>query len=120
LDLLNLGDERAFSLGVNTARLRILLLAAGSIPPLVALSFSGSIALVGIIVPQMIRCFKPQLFRPLTILSCLYGGVYAAFIDTLGGTLLAHVLIPTGVVVVSTALPTLIFLMQKGVLTDGQ
>lgn len=120
LDLLNLGDERAFSLGVNTARLRILLLAAASIPPLVAISFSGIIALVGIIVPQMILYFKPLLFRPLMILSCLYGGVYVLFIDTIGRTLFAPVQIPTGVMVMISAVPIFIFLMQKRILTHRQ
>ena len=120
LDLLNLGDARAFSLGVNTARLRVLLLAAASIPPLVAISFSGIIALVGIIVPQMIIYFKPMLFRPLLLLSCLYGGLYVLFIDTIGRTLLAPVQIPTGVMVMISAVPLFIFLMQKRVLAHRQ
>ncbi len=117
LDLLNLGDARAYSLGVKTGRLRLLLLVSASIPPLVAISFSGIIALVGIIVPQMILYFKPVLFRPLLILSALYGALYILIIDTIGRTIIAPVQIPTGVMVMISAVPLFIFLMQKRMLT---
>lgn len=117
LDLLNLGDVRAFSLGIKTGRLRLLLLVTASIPPLVAISFSGIIALVGIIVPQMILYFRPLLFRPLMILSSLYGALYVLLIDTVGRTVLAPVQIPTGVMVMISAVPLFIFLMQRRVLT---
>lgn len=116
LDLLNLGDLRAFSLGVEVGRLRLLLLIAASIPPLVAISFTGLIALVGIIVPQMILYFKPLLFRPLLIYSMLYGALYILIIDTLGRTIAAPVQIPTGVMVMISAVPLFIFLMQKRML----
>ncbi|WP_411842902.1 FecCD family ABC transporter permease [Salinicoccus sp. HZC-1] len=117
LDLLNLGDVRAFSLGVKVGRLRLLLLVIASVPPLVAISFSGIIALAGIIVPQMILYFKPLLFRPLMILSALYGALYILIIDTIGRTVIAPVQIPTGVMVMLSAVPLFIFLMQKRMLT---
>ena len=116
LDLLNLGDIRAFSLGVNVGRLRLLLLITASIPPLVAISFTGLIALVGIIVPQMILYFKPLLFRPLLIYSLLYGALYILIIDTIGRTIAAPLQIPTGVMVMISAVPIFIFLMQKNML----
>lgn len=116
LDLLNLGDARAFSLGIKTGRLRVLLLIVASIPPLVAISFSGIIALAGIIVPQMILYFKPLLFRPLMVLSTLYGALYILLIDTIGRTIVAPVQIPTGVMVMISAVPLFIFLMQQRIL----
>lgn len=116
LDLLNLGDARAFSLGIKTGRLRPLMLLTASIPPLVAISFSGIIALVGIIIPQMILYFRPLRFRPLMILSSLYGALYVLIIDTFGRTILAPVQIPTGVMVMISAVPLFIFLMQKRML----
>ena len=117
LDLLNLGDARAYSLGVDARRIRPLLLVVASIPPLVAISFTGLVALVGIIVPQMILYFRPLMFRPLFILSSLYGALYIIIIDTIGRTAIAPIQIPTGVMVMVSAVPLFIFLMHKRVLT---
>ncbi|KIH70335.1 FecCD family ABC transporter permease [Salinicoccus roseus] len=120
LDLLNLGDARAYSLGVDARRIRPLLLVVASIPPLVAISFTGLVALVGIIVPQMILYFRPLMFRPLFILSSLYGALYIIIIDTIGRTAIAPIQIPTGVMVMVSAVPLFIFLMHKRVLTGGR
>lgn len=120
LDLLNLGDARAYSLGVDARRIRPLLLVVASVPPLVAISFTGLVALVGIIVPQMILYFRPLMFRPLFILSSLYGALYIIIIDTIGRTAIAPIQIPTGVMVMVSAVPLFIFLMHKRVLTGGR
>lgn len=120
LDLLNLGDARAYSLGVDARRIRPLLLVVASVPPLVAISFTGLVALVGIIVPQMILYFRPLMFRPLFILSSLYGALYIIIIDTVGRTAIAPIQIPTGVMVMVSAVPLFIFLMHKRVLTGGR
>ncbi|MCG1009611.1 iron ABC transporter permease [Salinicoccus sp. ID82-1] len=118
LDLLNLGDARAYSLGVDVKKVRPLLLITASIPPLVAISFTGMVALVGIIVPQMILYFRPLMFRPLLILSALYGALYIIIVDTVGRTIIAPIQIPTGVMVMISAVPLFIFLMYKRVLVS--
>ncbi|MFC3419131.1 FecCD family ABC transporter permease [Salinicoccus hispanicus] len=118
LDLLNLGDVRAYSLGVNVKKVRPLLLITASIPPLVGISFTGMIALVGIIVPQMILYFKPLMFRPLLIISALYGALYIIIVDTIGRTIIAPIQIPTGVMVMISAVPLFIFLMYKRMLVS--
>ncbi|GAB3056175.1 iron ABC transporter permease [Salinicoccus sesuvii] len=118
LDLLNLGDVRAYSLGVEVQKVRPLLLITASIPPLIAISFTGMVALVGIVVPQMILYFKPLMFRPLLILSSLYGALYIVVVDTIGRTIIAPVQIPTGVMVMISAVPLFIFLMYKRMLVS--
>lgn len=118
LDLLNLGDVRAYSLGVDVGKVRPLLLITASIPPLIAISFTGMVALVGIVVPQMILYFKPLMFRPLLILSSLYGALYIIVVDTIGRTIIAPIQIPTGVMVMISAVPLFIFLMYKRMLVS--
>lgn len=119
LDMLNLGDLRAYSLGVDAAKIRPFLLVAAAIPPLVVISYTGLIALVGIIVPQMLLYFKPMRFRPLLTLSFLYGAIYVNTADTIGRTIIAPLQIPTGVMVMISAVPLFIFLMYKRVLTKA-
>lgn len=113
IDYFNLGDVRAFSLGVNTKRLRPLLIIIASIPPLVAISFTGMIAIVGIIIPQLILMIKPMRFLPTLVFASLYGALFMIFIDTLGRTVIAPIQIPTGVMVMLLSIPVLLFLVRK-------
>ena len=113
IDYFNLGDVRAFSLGVNTKRLRPLLIIIASIPPLVAISYTGMIAIVGIIIPQLILMIKPMRFLPTLVFASLYGALFMIFIDTLGRTVIAPIQIPTGVMVMLLSIPVLLFLVRK-------
>ncbi|MGO1922250.1 MAG: FecCD family ABC transporter permease [Jeotgalicoccus sp.] len=118
LDLLKLGDIRAHALGVNVSVIRPALLITAAVPPLVAISYTGIIALVGIIIPQIILYIKPMAFRPLLKRSILLGGLYVLIIDTLGRTLIAPLQIPTGVMVMLSAVPLFIFLLYKRILVN--
>lgn len=113
LDLLKLGDIRAHALGVKVSLVRPLLLIVASIPPLIAIGYTGIIALVGIIIPQLILYVKPMTFAPLVKRSILIGALYVLFIDTLGRTIIAPIQIPTGVMVMLSAVPFFIFLLYK-------
>ena len=113
LDLLKLGDIRAHALGVKVSLVRTLLLMVASIPPLIAIGYTGIIALVGIIIPQLILYVKPMTFAPLVKRSILIGALYVIFIDTLGRTIIAPIQIPTGVMVMLSAVPFFIFLLYK-------
>ncbi|CAM4228998.1 FecCD family ABC transporter permease [Jeotgalicoccus halotolerans] len=120
LDLLKLGDIRAHALGVNVSVIRPALLITASVPPLVAISYTGIIALVGIIIPQIILYVKPMAFRPLLKRSVLIGGLYILIIDTLGRTLIAPLQIPTGVMVMLSAVPLFMFLLYKRILVNAR
>lgn len=113
LDLLKLGDIRAHALGVKVSKIRPVLLMVASIPPLVALGYTGIIALVGIIVPQVIMYLKPMAFKPLLKRSILLGAIYVLVVDTLGRTLFAPIQIPTGVMVMLSAVPIFMYLLYK-------
>lgn len=113
LDLLKLGDIRAHALGVNVSIIRPVLLMVASIPPLIAIGYTGIIALVGIIIPQLILYIKPMTFMPLLKRSILLGALYVLLIDTFGRTIIAPIQVPTGVMVMLSAVPLFIFLLYK-------
>lgn len=113
IDYLNLGDVRAHSLGVRPERLRPLLIVIASIPPLVAISYTGMIAIVGIIIPQLILYIKPMRFKSVMIFAVLYGCLFMIVIDTIGRTIIAPIQIPTGVMVMLASVPILFFLMRE-------
>src|SRR5918999_6035900 len=55
LDVLAVGDDEAASLGVNVARVRLIVVVAATVGTAAAVAVSGLIGFVGIIVPHMIR-----------------------------------------------------------------
>src|SRR5213593_444764 len=73
LDVLAVGDEEAASLGVNVARVRILVVTAATVGTAAAVAVSGLIAFVGIIVPHTIRLLAGGSYRLLLPLTILLG-----------------------------------------------
>ncbi|WP_040928613.1 FecCD family ABC transporter permease [Nosocomiicoccus massiliensis] len=113
LDLLTLGELRAFSLGVDVSNLRLKLLIVMAIPSLVLLSFTGIIGFIGIIVPQMIQYIRPRKAKELFILSGLYGAILLGVVDTIARTILSPIQLPTGVLLSIFSVPLIMFLMYK-------
>ena len=98
LDVLNLGDEEAASLGVNVARVRLIVVLAATIGTAAAVAVSGLIGFLGIIVPHAIRLVAGGSYRLVLPLSLLVGAGFLVFADVLARTILAPAELPIGVV----------------------
>jgi iron complex transport system permease protein len=98
LDVLSLGDDEAASLGVNVARVRLLLVVAATVGTAAAVAISGLIGFVGIIVPHAIRLLSGANFRGLLPLSVLAGAGFLVLADVIARTALSPAEIPIGVV----------------------
>jgi iron complex transport system permease protein len=98
LDVLSLGDEEAASLGVNVARVRLIVVLAATIGTAAAVAVSGLIGFLGIIVPHAIRLVAGGSYRLVLPLSLLVGAGFLVFADVLARTILAPAELPIGVV----------------------
>jgi iron complex transport system permease protein len=98
LDVLAVGDEEAAALGVNVARVRLLVVGAATIGTAAAVAVSGLIAFVGIIVPHTIRLLVGGSYRLLVPLSVLVGGGFLVLADVLARTIVSPGELPIGVV----------------------
>jgi iron complex transport system permease protein len=98
LDVLAVGDEEAASLGVNVARVRLLVVVAATIGTAAAVAVSGLIGFVGIIVPHTIRLLVGGSYRLLLPLSVIVGAGFLVFADVLARTILSPAELPIGVV----------------------
>jgi iron complex transport system permease protein len=98
LDVLAVGDEEADSLGVNTRRVRLIVVVAASLATAAAVAVSGLIGFVGIIVPHIIRLAAGTSYRVILPLSILFGGAFLILCDLLSRTLLSPSELPIGVV----------------------
>jgi iron complex transport system permease protein len=96
LNLMCLGDQEARNLGVDTQRVRRILLISGSLMTAVCVSVSGIIGFIGLIVPHMLRFLVGSDNRILLPLSGLLGGLLLLLADTVTRVLL-NIEIPVGV-----------------------
>ena len=98
LDVLSLGDDEAASLGINVARARGVIVIAATLGTAAAVSVSGLIAFVGIIVPHTIRLLVSTSYRAVIPLSLAAGAGFLVLTDVFARTILSPAELPIGVV----------------------
>ena len=98
LDVLALGDEEAKSLGVDVGRTRLIIVTAATVGTAAAVSVSGLIGFVGIIVPHTVRLLVSTSYRAVVPLSLVVGGGFVVLTDVLARTALSPSELPIGVV----------------------
>jgi iron complex transport system permease protein len=96
LNLLQLGDEEAHYLGVNVRRKRQQLLLLSSVLVGAAVSVSGVIGFVGLVVPHLIRMIAGADHRWLLPSATLAGACLLLIADTLARTLVQPAEMPVG------------------------
>ena len=98
LDVLAVGDEEAASLGVNVARVRLVVLGMATLGTAAAVALSGLIVFVGIIVPHAIRLVAGTSYRVVLPLSLAFGAAFLVLADLLARTVISPAELPIGVV----------------------
>ncbi|HKD97238.1 MAG TPA: iron ABC transporter permease [Micromonosporaceae bacterium] len=112
LDVMSVGDDEAESLGLHPARTRLILVVAASLATAAAVSVSGLIGFVGIIVPHTVRLMAGSSYRVVLPLSVLFGAAFLALADLGARTLAAPNEIPIGVVTAFFGAPFFIAIMR--------
>ncbi len=105
VDVLNLGDDEATSLGVNVTRMRLTLVVAATLGTAAVVAVSGLIGFVGIIVPHTIRLLTGFGYRALLPLSLVVGAGFLVLADVVARTAAAPAEIPLGVVTAFVGAP---------------
>jgi iron complex transport system permease protein len=112
LDVLAVGDDEAASLGLHPKRSRYLLIAAASLGTAAAVSVSGLIGFVGIIVPHVVRLLVGVSYRAVLPLSVLFGGAFLTLADTAARTAAAPAELPIGVVTAFVGAPFFVLVLR--------
>ncbi len=112
LNAFSLGEEGAAYLGIDVERDKILILALGSLLTAAAVSISGLIGFVGLVVPHAVRLSLGPDHRLLLPASALAGAAFLVIADLLARILLAPVEIPVGVVTAIIGAPFFIYLLR--------
>lgn len=112
LNLIATGDDTAERLGVDVQRVRTTLFFLASALTATAVSISGPIGFVGLIVPHIMRLAIGPDHRFLLPASALMGGAFLALADTLASTIW-RVPLPVGLVTAFVGGPFFILLMKR-------
>ena len=113
LDALALGDDVARSLGTDPGRFRAQVVLLTSLGVAAAVSVSGSIGFVGLVVPHLARRLTGAAHRRLIPVSALVGAIILVWSDALARTALAPREIPLGILTALLGTPLLMALVRR-------
>ena len=105
LDVLAVGDDEASTLGLNVNRARLVIVLTASLAIAAAVSVSGLIAFVGVVVPHTVRLISGSSYRVILPLSVLFGGAFLVGADIVARTALSPAEVPVGVVTAFVGAP---------------
>jgi cobalamin transport system permease protein len=112
LDVLRVGDEEAESLGVHPQRVRLVVVLAASLGTAAAVSVSGLIGFVGVIVPHVVRLLVGTSYRVVLPLSILFGASFLAIADLIARTAVSPGELPIGVVTAFFGAPFFVLVLR--------
>jgi len=113
LNVLQFGDEQAQQLGLPIERVKIVIILAASLATATAVSFTGVIGFIGLIVPHLIRILWGPDYRNLVPLSILGGATALLIADLLARTLLAPQEIPIGIITALAGTPFFLWVLRR-------
>ena len=113
LDAFGLGEEGAAHLGLHVERYKLLIIVVGSLLTAAAVSISGLIGFVGLVVPHTMRLLLGPRHRLLLPASALAGAIFLILADLLARTIIAPTTLPVGVFTALVGAPFFLFLLRN-------
>jgi iron complex transport system permease protein len=113
LNLLLLGEESAQQLGVEVERLKLFLLAAGSLAAAGAVATCGMIGFVGLIVPHVARRLVGPDHRTLLPITVLAGGTLLTLADVAARVVSPQFPLPIGAVTALGGAPFFVYILRR-------
>jgi len=112
LDGLLLSDEEAFSLGINPNKLRMIAVAAATLATATAVSASGLIGFVGIVVPHLVRGITHRVTNRSLATIALVGAAFLVLADLGARSALSPAELPIGVITAFVGAPFFLFVLR--------
>ena len=113
MNLLTLSADEARAMGVHTDRLRLAVILSATVLTASAVSVSGMIGWVGLVIPHLSRRIVGNDCRWLLPMSMLFGAAFLLLVDNMARCLTA-VEIPIGILTAFVGAPFFLYLMIKG------
>jgi len=113
LNVLLLGEEEAVHLGVNVTRVETAVYLMASLLTGLAVSVSGAIGYLGLLVPHLGRMLVGSDHRMLLPTAALGGAIVLVLSDTVARTVMAPAELPVGAVTAVAGAPVFIYLLRR-------
>ncbi|HLW80411.1 MAG TPA: iron ABC transporter permease [Candidatus Acidoferrales bacterium] len=113
LNLILTGEQEAHHLGVNVPRVKLVVYVGASLLTGLAVSVSGAIGYVGLLIPHVIRMIFGSDYRLLIPASAIGGAIAVTLADTLARTIVAPTELPVGAMTAAIGAPVFIYLLKR-------
>ena len=113
MDILLQGEKRALELGVDVERAKRVLLVTAAALTAIAVSVSGVIGFVGLVVPHIARLLVGPGHRRMLPIALLGGAALMGIADLLSRTMVAPAEVPVGVVTTFVGAPLFVYLLRR-------
>lgn len=113
MNLILTGEQEAHHLGVNVPRVKMVVYVCASLLTGLAVSVSGAIGYVGLLIPHVIRMMFGSDYRLLIPASALGGAIAVTLADTLARTIVAPTELPVGAMTAAIGAPVFIYLLKR-------
>jgi iron complex transport system permease protein len=113
LNLFSLGEEGAHSVGVSVETVKRILLAVSAVVTGVAISVTGPIGFIGLLVPHLLRMLVGPDHRRLIPASALGGGLFLVLCDLIGRSIVPPFEIRVGIITAIIGSPYLLSLVLR-------
>jgi len=113
LNMMSLGEDTAQHLGVNTERTKKILLTLGALMTAAAVSISGLIGFVGLMIPHITRLIMGPDHRLLLPASVIVGAIFLVICDAIARILTGAAELPVGAITALAGGPFFIFLLRR-------
>jgi len=113
LNVLTFGQDEAKGLGVDATKTRVVAFGFAAFITAVAVSLSGLIGFVGLIIPHAVRLVFGPDHRQLLPLSAIIGSAFLVAADTVSRIIVAPAQLPVGVITAIAGGPFFLILLAK-------
>lgn len=112
VNLLTLADDEAQAMGINVARLRLVLVASATLVTAAAVSIAGIVGWIGLVIPHAARLLVGPEFSRLLPATGLLGAGFLVAADTLARSI-APVELPLGILTAIVGAPVFLWLLAR-------
>ena len=115
INILSLGDEEAYSLGINPVRTRLVIIAMATFITAACVTVTGVIGWVGLVIPHICRMLVGEDHKNLLPASCIIGAIFMIIVDMIARSATAAE-IPIGILTAIVGAPffAILFKTSKG------
>ncbi len=113
MNVMTLGEEEAQTLGIDTLKTRIVLIAGATLVTAATVSVTGIIGWIGLVIPHIARMLVGPDFRRLLPAAMMLGASYLLVVDMLARSI-AAIEVPLGILTAAVGAPFFLWLLIAG------